>query len=180
MVAAVADTGRTIVVRRATAADAAGLAALINAAFLEYRGKLDPEAGALSESAETIAPQLAAPGGGAVALRIDGSGGAAATVGGVLFKPDGEDLYLGRLAVPPDRRGTGAAAALVRFIEDEARRRDCAGVVLGVRITLPGNQRLFARHGFVEISRHAHEGYANPTWIRMRKSLRPSPAPRTG
>jgi hypothetical protein len=68
-------------------------------------------------------------------------------------------------------RGGGVAGALIRFVEDEARRRHCAGVVLGVRIALPENQRLFARHGFVAVSRHAHDGYAAPTWIKMRKSL---------
>jgi predicted N-acetyltransferase YhbS len=169
--AAVAEPGGTIVVRRAVAADAAQIADLINAAFRQYRGKYKPEAGALSETAGSILPQLAAPAGGAIALRFNGDDAAAMPVGAVLFKPEEHDLYFGRLSVPPGLRGGGVAGALIRFVEDEARRRACAGVVLGVRIVLPENQSLFARHGFVPVSRHAHDGYAEPTWIKMRKSL---------
>lgn len=170
MVAAVAETD-TIVVRRATAADAADIAGMINTAFAQYLGRLKPNPGALAETAETIAQQLASPAGGAVALRVNGACGPPAIMGTVLFKPEERDLYFGRLAVPPDRRGQGVAGALIRFVEDEARRRDCAGIVLGVRIVLPENQSLFARHGFAEISRHAHDGYVEPTWIKMRKPL---------
>jgi ribosomal protein S18 acetylase RimI-like enzyme len=160
----------TIVVRRARDADAAAIAGLVNAAFAQYRGRLVPEAGALAESAASIAAHLAMPAGAAVALRTD-DGGGLYIAGTVLFRPEGPDLYLGRLSVPPHGRGRGVAGALVRFVEDEARRRGCPGIVLGVRIALPDNQRLFRRHGFAEVSRHAHDGYDTPTWIRMRKPL---------
>jgi predicted N-acetyltransferase YhbS len=171
------DAGGLIVVRRAAQADAAHVAALVNAAFGEYRGHLKPEPSALREDADTVAPQLTAPAGGAVALRINGNGTPSAPVGVVLFRPEDADLYLGRLAVPPESRGRGIAGALIRFVEDEARRRGCPGIVLGVRIALPDNQRLFARHGFREVSRHAHDGYAQPTWIKMRKCLQAPPLP---
>ncbi len=167
----VAVVTETIIIRPATAADAADIAGMINAAFAPYQGRLKPGPSALKETAETIAPQLALPGGGAVAVRVDGTGRASAIAGTVLFKPEADDLYFGRLAVPQAQRGHGIAGALIRFVEDEARRRACAGIVLGVRIALPENQRLFAYHGFVEVSRHAHDGYPEPTWIRMRKRL---------
>jgi GNAT superfamily N-acetyltransferase len=161
----------TIVVRRAREADAADIAGLINAAFAQYRGRLVPEAGALAESTASVAMHLRAPAGAAVALRPGDGGGDLRVAGTVLFHPEGPDLYFGRLSVPPDGRGRGVAGVLIRFVEDEARRRGCSGIVLGVRIALPDNQRLFQRHGFAEISRHAHDGYDAPTWIRMRKPL---------
>jgi predicted N-acetyltransferase YhbS len=167
----VAEPSGTILVRRATADDAADIAALINAAFAQYRGRLDPQPSALSETAETLAPQIAAPAGAAVALRLERSGSTGPAMGAVLYRPEEQDLYLGRLAVAPGARRSGIAGALIRFVEDEARRRDCPGIVLGVRLAVPDNQRLFARHGFVEVSRHAHDGYAHPTWMRMRKDL---------
>lgn len=157
--------------RYATESDASAVADMINAAFAQYRGKLNPEASALRESAATVVPQLVAPAGAAVALRPTSSGDPAAIVGAVLFRPEERDLYLGRLSVPPDGRGRGVAGALIRFVEDEARRRACRGIVLGVRIAVPENRRLFQRHGFAEISRHAHDGYDAPTWIAMRKPL---------
>ncbi|HJQ59676.1 MAG TPA: GNAT family N-acetyltransferase [Vineibacter sp.] len=160
-----------IVVRRATVDDAERIAALVDAAFAEYRGKLQPESGALAETTDSIARQLVAPAGGAVAWRMAGAGAIGEVVGAVLFKPQDANLYFGRLSVPPAARGLGVAGALIRFVEDEARRRGCAGVALGVRVTLPDNQRLFARHGYVEVSRSAHDGYAYPTSIEMRKQL---------
>lgn len=162
-------TDGAIIVRRAVDADAAAIGALINAAFIEYRGKLKPESGALDESAATILPQLATPGGGAIAWRIEG--GAPVAVGAVLYRPDGDDLYFGRLSVPPARRGQGIAGALIRFVEDEARRRGCAGVTLGARIALAANQAMFAALGYAEVSREAHPGYDAPTSINRRKAL---------
>jgi hypothetical protein len=42
---------------------------------------------------------------------------------------------------------------------------------------LTGNRRLFAACGFVEIARHAHPGYAAPTWVEMEKRLEPPETP---
>ena len=77
----------------------------------------------------------------------------------------------GRLAVVPEARGQGIARRLIEAVEDEARRRELAGVRLGVRIVLTENQRFFASLGYVEISREAHEGFDHPTSINMRKTL---------
>ena len=49
----------TLVLRAATAADAAAVAATIAAAFEQYRGKLEPESGAFRETADGIANELA-------------------------------------------------------------------------------------------------------------------------
>ena len=54
-----------------------------------------------------------------------------------------DDLYFGRLAVVPEARGQGIARRLIEAVEDEARRRELAGVRLGVRIVLTENQQLF-------------------------------------
>ena len=54
----------------------------------------------------------------------------------------------------------------------ETRRRELAGVCLGVRIVLTENQRLFTALGYVEYSREAHPGFDYPTSINMRKALR--------
>ena len=152
-------------IREATLADAPRLAELVTAAFAEYRGRLVPESGALSENAEAIGGELAA-GHGAFLAELDGR-----AVGCVLFKAEDGDLYFGRLSVLPECRGLGIAPELVAAVEAEARRRGASGVVLGVRIALPANQRLFERLGYVEVSRHAHAGFDAPTSIKMRKRL---------
>lgn len=155
-----------LALRRATPSDARLILDLIQAAFAEYRGKLKPESGAYGETPEGIATQLVGSHGAVIAER-DG-----VAVGCVLFRDEGEDLYFGRLSVLPNHRRSGVADALVAAVEREARARGAAGVLLGVRIALTGNQRLFARLGYVEISREAHPGFSEPTSINMRKALR--------
>ena len=136
----------TLVLRAATAADAAAVAATIAAAFEQYRGKLEPESGAFGETAEGIAAELARDSGAIIAER-NGQ-----IVGCVMLKLVDDDLYFGRLAVTPAARGLGIARRLIEAVEDEARRRELAGVRLGVRIVLTENQQLFASLGYVEIS----------------------------
>ena len=154
-----------LTLRRATPADARLVLDLIQAAFAEYRGRLKPDLSAYGETPEGIAGQLVGRQGAVIAER-DG-----VAVGCVLYREKGEDLYFGRLSVLPDHRRSGVAEALVAAVEAEARARGAAGIVLGVRIALTGNQRLFARLGYVEISREAHPGFSEPTSINMRKAL---------
>lgn len=155
-----------LVLRAATAADAPTVAAIIVAAFEEYRGKLDPESGAFGETAEAIAAELARESGAILAER-NGQ-----IVGCVMVKLIDDDIYFGRLSVVPAARGQGVARRLIEAVEDEARRRELAGVRLGVRIVLTENQRMFTSLGYVEVSREAHEGFDHPTSINMRKALR--------
>ena len=154
-----------LTLRRATPADARLVLDLIQAAFAEYRGRLKPDSSAYGETPEGIAGQLVGRQGAAIAER-DG-----VAVGCVLYRDKGEDLYFGRLSVLPDHRRSGVAEALVAAVEAEARARGARGVVLGVRIALTGNQRLFTRLGYLEISREAHPGFSEPTSINMRKAL---------
>jgi len=156
----------TLLLRAATATDAAAIAVTIAASFEQYRGKLEPESGAFRETAEGIAAELARESGAIVAERNG------RMIGCVMVKLIEDDLYFGRLSVVPEARGEGIARRLVEAVEDEARRRELAGVRLGVRVVLTENQQLFSSLGYVEISREAHEGFDHPTSINMRKALR--------
>ncbi len=155
-----------ITIRRAAARDASVLARLITTAFAEYRDRLVPPSGALNESPAAIAAELATPERlGFVALDD------ADPVGCVLCRPDDGNLYFGRLSVPPERRGRGIARRLIDAVEAHAREHRFPAVVLAVRIALPENQALFERFGYVETSRYAHDGFEQPTSVRMRKSI---------
>ena len=155
-------------IRDASAADAPTLALTIRTAFDEYRGLLTPPSAALDETPESVRRELESEYGAVLAEVRD------EVAGCVLFRPEGADLYFGRLSVIPKYRGGGLAGMLVRSVEAEAAARGCPGVVLGVRIALPDNQRLFQHLGYVEVARHAHSGFREPTWIEMRKDLRPA------
>jgi ribosomal protein S18 acetylase RimI-like enzyme len=154
-----------IVLRLATADDAAKLAHTIAAAFEQYRGKLVPESGAFRETPESIADEMRQGAGAVIAERNR------TAVGCVMFRIYEGDLYFGRLAVLPEALGLGLAKRLIAAVEREARARRLLGVRLGVRVVLTDNQRLFQSLGYREISREAHEGFDYPTSINMRKAL---------
>ena len=152
-------------IRPAGAGEAHVLAATIVAAFEQYRGRLEPESGALRETVASIAAELREGSRALVAAR-DG-----AVAGCVMIKPVERDVYFGRLSVLPAARGLGVARRLIVAVEADARARGAEGVRLSVRVALPDNQRLFASLGYVETGREAHAGFAVPTMIHMRKPL---------
>ena len=145
-------------------AESATVAELIHAAFEEYRGRLEPESGALSETAETIAAAFAEH-----SVIVAETGGR--LLGCVLVTRQHDTLYLGRFAVHPDFRRHGIASHLLAEAERLARASGASMLTLGVRIALPDNFRFFAERGFREISREAHPGFDHPTSINMAKPL---------
>jgi predicted N-acetyltransferase YhbS len=143
---------------------AADVHRLTQAAFAPH-GRLDPPSGALAETVAQVGADLAA-GGGAVAER-DGW-----AVGCLRWRlRDGGDLYVGRVAVAPGEQAAGIGRALMAWAEDEARRRGCGGIAVGVRIALPGNLAYFRRLGYVVTGEHSHDGYPHPTWLSLRKEI---------
>jgi GNAT superfamily N-acetyltransferase len=153
-----------IELRRMATADCAAVAALIRAAFAAQVVRTDPLPSALHETSGSVGAHLAA-GGGAVAGMDD------RIIGSVLWEPKDGGLYLERLAIDPAWRRRGIARALVAAVEAAAREGGYPRIHLGTRLVLVDNRRLFASCGFVEIARHAHPGYAAPTWVEMEKRL---------
>ena len=150
--------------RRLTASDAAAAAAVIRIAFAEQGAVTDPPSSALGETAEIVADKLGS--GGGAGLEYEG-----ALIGVVLWTPEEDALYLGRLAVSPAWRGRGLAGRLIDAAEAEARRRGLELLRLHARLELPMNRRLFARRGFVEVGVRAHPGYIRPTFAVMEKAM---------
>ncbi|HLJ06375.1 MAG TPA: GNAT family N-acetyltransferase, partial [Acetobacteraceae bacterium] len=111
-----------------------------------------------------------------VAAHLASGGGAVADadsviVGSALWIEQDGGIYLSRLAVHPAWRGRGIAKALVAAGEAEAREKKQPRIYLSTRIPLLDNRRLFAACGFVETTREAHPGYAEPTSVHMEKRL---------
>jgi GNAT superfamily N-acetyltransferase len=153
-----------ILIRLAARSESLAVADLIRTAFEEYRGRLEPESGALSETAETIAAAFADH-----TILVADAG--ERLVGCVLATQRDTELYLGRFAVHPAFRRHGIASRLLAEAECHARATGVATLTLGVRIALPENFRYFAARGFREVGREAHPGFDHPTSINMAKPL---------
>lgn len=126
---------------------------------------LDPPSGALRETLERVRGDLAA-GGGAIA-ELQGE-----PVGCLRWEP-GEDgtLHVRRVAVVPHARRRGVGRALMTWAEEEAGRRGCDAVTVGVRNTLPGNLAFYRGLGYEIVGEHRHDGYAEVTWLGLRKPV---------
>lgn len=146
--------------RPATPEDSAALAALIRLSFARQTEVTDPPPSALQETGESIASHFTAGGGGAL---IEGP------VACLLWEEKEGGLYVGRLAVHPDWRGRGLAKRLLAAAEAEARARRLPRLHLSTRLVLLDNRKFFAGCGFIETTRHAHPGYAYPTFVDMEK-----------
>jgi predicted N-acetyltransferase YhbS len=148
------------------ARDAPAVAALIRAAFTAQSVATDPPPSAVRMTEHDVAAHLRA-GGGAV-VEAD-----SALTGSALWMEQDCGLYLSRLAVASAWRGRGIAKALIAAAEATARQIGLPRIHLSTRLVLLDNRRLFAGCGFVETMRHAHPGYAEPTFVDMEKRLTP-------
>lgn len=140
------------------------LLALIRRAFAYMDGIIDPPSSAHLLTADTLAEKAKRETG---FLAIENG----RVVGCVFALERARDFYVGKLAVEPRLQGQGIGARLMRAVEDLARERGKDAIELQTRIELTTNHAAFARLGFRETERTAHEGYDRPTSITMRKVL---------
>lgn len=137
---------------------------LTGVAFSSY-ARLDPPSGASRETLDRVREDLGR-GGGAIA-ELDGR-----PVACLRWEVSGEgDFYVRRLAVAPELQGRGIGRTMMAWAEDEARRRGCDAVSVGVRVALPRNLTFYRRLGYEVTAEHRHDGYDRTTWLAMRKEI---------
>lgn len=161
-------TQKTNNIRLAVAgpSDAARLLSLVEGAFREYDGRLLPPSGAHRETTESLCRRLST-GTATVAVVDDADAGC-------VFSEAHDDgyLYFSRLSVLPQFRNRGVARALIDHVESHARSNGAAGVRLGVRLQLEHLIVRYERLGYRITKVLTHDGYAEPTYVLMEKSLR--------
>ena len=140
--------------------DSEPVAALIRRAFVGL--PVDPPPSALHITADDLRAHLAAGGGGVI---VDPARAC------LLWVERTNALHISRLAVDPAHRRMGLATAMLAEAERETQLRGLSRLTLATRLALPGNRRLFERHGFVEIGRTAHPGFDEPTSIDLEKQV---------
>ncbi|MWC27736.1 GNAT family N-acetyltransferase [Paenibacillus sp. MMS18-CY102] len=138
--------------------------AIMRQAFEEYRGKLTPPSGALSETIEDISSKIEANGGAILAQ--DGN----AAVGSAQFFIHEDYVYIGRVSVLPTHRGSGIAKQMVAYIENHARQLGVVQTRLEVRLSIPANVAYYKKLDYNVLSLHAYPDETD-YWYVMGKVL---------
>jgi GNAT superfamily N-acetyltransferase len=142
---------------------------LILDAFASMEGRIDPPSSALRLTPEAMAAQERA---GEVWATFEGG----APVACVFLTPRADALYIGKLAVRPDRQRRGLGRRLVALAEERAAARGYGALELQTRIELAETHAAFARLGFARAGETCHPGFDRPTSVTMRKRLAPEAA----
>ncbi|MEC3861086.1 GNAT family N-acetyltransferase [Mesobacterium sp. TK19101] len=100
------------------------------------------------------------------------SGGASLT-GCAFFAERPGTLYVGKMAIHPDRQRTGLGRAFMVEAEALARRLGLTRLHLETRIELTEVHEAYRRMGFVKTAEKAHPGFDRPTSITMERTLPP-------
>jgi ribosomal protein S18 acetylase RimI-like enzyme len=154
--------------REATERDTAQLLAVIQGAFDQYHGQLDPPSGAHKETVESVKDKLKTA--HAVLAEVDGE-----IVGCVFYEARDGFVDLHRLGVLPGYRRRGIAAALIEYVEQQAVRSQAPRVRLGVRVQQRDNRAYYERLGYRFLRNGYHPGYSQPTYLLMEKDLNQNP-----
>ena len=137
-------------IRRATAAEAPAVAALVQRAYAPWIAAVGRRPAPMDDD---YAARCAA--GQTFVLERDGAPAA------VLVLEDAPDhLWLDNIAVDPARQGQGLGRALLTFAEEEARRRNLPELRLLTHQRMLSNIALYARLGYVETDRRVEDGFA--------------------
>jgi ribosomal protein S18 acetylase RimI-like enzyme len=133
------------VLRPATAADVAAVAAITEAAYEQYRDRLGGPAypTTVDHAADVAAGGVVLYGRPAVGLLK------------LAAYPD--HLLLESIAVLPHAAGQGIGRVLLAFVEVVARRLGAPEIRLYTHVTMVENQRLYSRFGYEALGRSADE-----------------------
>jgi ribosomal protein S18 acetylase RimI-like enzyme len=144
--------------RPARESDAAGLAALVDAAYGHYVERLGMPPGPMTEDYTVVIRDRE------VTVAESGE----AIIGAIVLGAGEEGFTIENVAVHPTRQGEGIGRALLEFAEAEARAAGHDAVHLYTHEKMTENQDLYARIGYVEYERRAGDGFAR---VFMRKRL---------
>lgn len=132
------------------------LLALIQSSFAFMRGIIDPPSSAERLTTDALRDKARRE----ILFLADDNGRLTACA---FADPRDEYLYLGKIAVAPDRLRQGLGRALLDAAIQEARNRGYRELRLETRVELTGNHRTFEAWGFRRTGESAHPGFDRAT-----------------
>jgi len=97
-------------------------------------------------------------------------------VGTIEVRTEKDHLFIGGVAVMPDRQGDGIGKELMAFAESRAMRADLPEIRLYTNEKMWENLAFYGRLGFEETHRKLEDGYRR---VYLRKRVNPETRPRT-
>jgi ribosomal protein S18 acetylase RimI-like enzyme len=159
-----------IEIRTATANDAPQIAAVLLAAFEEYRPAYTPDAfAATTPTSAEIQRRIHANEGPVWVALLRG-----VIVGTVSAVPKGESVYIRSMAVLPSARGQRIGERLLRTLESFASDQGARRLFLSTTPFLTAAIRLYEHTGFRTTDEGPHELFGTPL-VTMAKTLEPAP-----
>lgn len=152
------DLPRTYSLRSATAADAANVTRLVDAAYGHYVERIGTLPGPMTDDYAKVIRNHHVT----VAERHG------ATVGVIVLTVTDEGFLIENVAVHPSHRGTGLGRAMLEFAEAEARRAGFDSIYLYTHEKMTENLALYSRIGYVEYERRSQGAFS---LVYMRKHL---------
>jgi len=153
----------TISITEASPQQAALVHGIMQTAFSEYLGKLNPASPCHTETVGDVAKAI--HNGGAILAWVDDM-----PVGSARYSLSADTFYVGRVSVLPAYRGLGVASAMMTYLDDLARANGHAQMELCSRLNLPRNIALYQRMGY-EITDQYQLSPDADIQVTMRKRL---------
>jgi GNAT superfamily N-acetyltransferase len=153
-----------IAVRPPNFSDWPALLALLQAAFADMDGRIDPPSSLARLDVDALRAKAADE-----HLFVATVGN---TLVGCAFASIRDDcVYVGKLAVAAAARRRGVARALIDAAARLARDHGRTALELQTRIELTENHATFAALGFAKVAETAHPGYTRATSITLRRRV---------
>jgi ribosomal protein S18 acetylase RimI-like enzyme len=131
----------TMTIRPVGVEQASEVHRLMQLAFEEYRGRLVPPSGALTETIDDVRAAINSRG---AFLAFAGE----VAVGSARYRLFPDHAYAERIAVLPAHRGRGIAVALMAAFEEAVQTLGVPEARVGVRASLPSNLRFYENLGY--------------------------------
>lgn len=158
------DLMTQISIKPALEQDSQLILTILQQSFAQYRDNLVPPSSIFNETIQSLEHKLT-QGGGFIAYADYIAAGC------VLFEVRESYIYLGRLGVLNSYRKHGIATQLITAVEAVAEKYAHQEIRLAVRINLTQNRTFFESIGYKTLSYHKHDGFEEPTYVEMGKTL---------